>query len=805
MKALLTALTALTLLPAHADTASAEALVREGKPAEALAALDEADLSPTSQFWRGRALVDMGRLEEASYSLEAVPPGHELYPYAARALIYCAWQSPELDFPSLVAPLTESSDIELSRIATAALAEYELRRDKAATTGAFQEFEELAAYDKRWELARRLMLVEHLRQQQRFDEALVLCRALESDRTLPALAHQRVRLALSEVYYAMEAAQPAPQPAPSTGFAFPGTEEELPESDEGKGEETLLQFIASQPDSPLLEEAFRRLAAHGAFEKSEYARSKLAEWMDETNTPRRAALALRVRQHLLHREQPKGQLDASCANTAASLLPRELMTAQILREQARMLLAQGKGEEARLYLHQLGTEDARSLFYEGMLLAAEGEDALPNFLRSATLSSEDMRAAALSNALLTALAAGEDDVVERIMSSPQPPAVRRSLLSIRSAFYMPRDAQRARRDLVEWMELSPSATPPPDAVMDLAILDMAENAQASLESLRELFACPRRVVDEEQEMRLCSLLMEAARRAAPQGSGAQAALDMAHSLAGKATHPAVRTRVTLKLASMLSGLRRHREALDVLQGFLAAHPGSSEAPRALLMAGHEARHIGSLDSLRLALQLYARCGATRSPYARRARLHQAAILARINRRPEARAMMQAELSGSDPLTADDKALAHCALADAWALEGTDAGLDEATAIISRLLDSGEVSDVWLFRIRMQRAILYSRRGLHQSALADYLAELERMPALSAVPTESDWFSLYFAGGGAVYQYIRLHRYAEAAALAERIAKWGTVDAEHSGVPARGPLADRFAAWAAAIRQEHPVD
>ncbi len=803
MKPLLTVLALLALLPAHADPARAEALLREGKPAEALAALDADDHSPAAEFWRGRALIAMGRLEEASYALESVPPGHVLSPYAVRALIYCAWQSPELDFPAIVAPLTESSDIQLSRLATAALAEYELRRNTAGAAGAYHEFEELAAAGKGWELARRLMEIEHLRQQQRFDEALECCRRIESDKSLPTLAHQRARLALSEVYYAMEAAQPAPAPAPSQGFAFPGAENDLPDSDEGKGEETLLQFISAQPDSPLLEEAFRRLAAHGAFAESEYARSKLADWMAETDKPRRAALALRVRQHILH--SSAGPADASCANTAAALLPREPMTAQILREQARMLIAGGKGEEAQLYLRMLGGEDARRLFYEGMLKAEAKQDALPDFLRSAETSGEDMRAAALSNALLTALSAGDEAVVERIMSAPHPDSVRRSLLSIRSSYFMPRDAQRARRDLEEWIALSPAATPPPDAVMDLAILDMQDSPQAASGRLHELFTHSHRSCDEEQEMRLCSLMIEAARRTAPQGEGTRATIDMARSLAGKAGRAAVRTRVTLKLASMLSGMRRHREALDVLLGFIEAQPGNAEVPRALLMAGHEARYIGSLDSLRQAMALYARCGATRSPHALRARLHRAAILARINRRPEARTVIEAELAGSESLTPEDKALAHCALADAWSLEGTEDGLDKAVDIISALLDSGAVPEAWLFRIRMQRAILCSRRGLHEAALADYLAELERMPSLASVPTESDWFSLYFAGGGAIFQYLRLQRYAEAAALAERVALWGTPESGRSSYSARGPLADRFADWAASIRQVHPMD
>ncbi len=805
MRRLLPLLSAAALLPALADTPRAEALLRAGQAAEALAALPADDRSPAAQFWRGRALIEMRRLEEAAAALVQVPPGHELFPYAGRALIYCAWQSPLLDFPAVVAPLAECSDVALSRLATAALSEYELRRDKASYSGAYHEFELLEEVSVAWSLARRLMEVEHLRQQGLYAEALELCRRLEADKGLPALARQRARLALAEVYYAMEAAEPEPRPATTPGFSFPGAEADLPETDEGKGEETLLQFIAALPDSPLLEEAFRRLEAHGAFESSEYARSKLNDWIGEPEKPRRAALALRVRQHLLHRTQPNGQLDVSCANLASAQLPREPMTAQILREQVRLLIAAGRADDARLYLRMLPGQDARALFYEAALQAAEKADALPNFLRSAEVAGEDMRAVALGNALLAALTAGDHEAEARIMGSPQPASVRRTLLELRSAFLMPTDATRARQDLEEWIALSPEDSPPGDAVMDLAILDMAEAPARSLERLLALFSLPHASWDEDRELRLCSLLVEAARRAAPQGEGAEAALDMARMLARKAELPAVRTRLTLKLASMLSVMRRHRAALNVLEAFIGAHPRAPEAAHALLMAGHEARYIGSLGSLNRALGLYARCGATPSPYARRARLHQAAILARINRRPEARALLEAEARRPEPLSPEENVLAQCGLADAWALEGTDAGLDEAVGIISRLLDSGEFPESWLFRLRMQRAILSSRRGLHKEALADYLAELERIPSLGAVPTEADWFCLYFAGGGAVFQYMRLGRYAEAAAMAERIARWHEGGADHFGTSSPGPLADKFAEWAASIRQVHPVD
>ena len=49
------------LLPAKADVAQAERLLREGKPAEALSALELTPHSPAVLYWKGRALVDLNR------------------------------------------------------------------------------------------------------------------------------------------------------------------------------------------------------------------------------------------------------------------------------------------------------------------------------------------------------------------------------------------------------------------------------------------------------------------------------------------------------------------------------------------------------------------------------------------------------------------------------------------------------------------------------------------------------------------------------------------------------------------------
>ncbi len=806
--ATLAALLSTLSLPAFADSTEAEAYVRAGSPVKALMVLDAGDRSPAALFWRGRALIDLGRYEEASYALEAVPAGHALSPYAQRALIYCAWQSPLLDFPAIVAPLTESSDLSVSRLASAALAEYELRQADSGSQEALHDFQELVSIAPEWMLASRLLEIESLRQQRRFDDALALCRQLEADKTLPQLARQRVRLALSEVYYAKEQHQaetgdaPSSTPVPllSTGGGNPVEQD----SDEGKGEETLLQFIASNPDSPLLGEAFRRLAQHGAFERGEYAIGKLETWMKDPAKPRRAALALRVRQHMLHRDaRPGQQLDATCVNLASAQLPREAMTAQMLREQVRMLVQHGRQSEAHLYHRMLPAGSAHALFFDGLDSKDSTEDAMDAFLGSALVADENLRPAALVNALLGALASGNEEEANRIMAESHPRNTHAALLSARASFLMSRDAAAARRDLEEWASLYADEEAPVDAILDLALLDIDSDPVKATARLEELAQRPRSKWSVAQELRYYALLIEAANRG-PSPGGAQAALAVARRATQEGSRADVRAYMELKLASMLSAQGRHGDALMRLERFASRHADRPELPRALLMAGHAAASIGSLPSQRRAAGLYARCAELDSPYSVRAKLYRASVLTRISRRAEARAiidgLMQKQPTALDP---DDKALARCFLADTWSLEGTDEGLEKARQVMDDALADPELPPAWLYRMRMQHAIFCSRQGKHQEALADYMAILNEAPAVAGAPSQADWYTLYSAGAGAIYQHLQLEQYTEAANLAERIANW------RSGSPAisrpGGPSAGRFAQWASAIRRVHPTE
>ena len=136
-------LAALALPMAHGDAVQAEQLVRAGKPADALDAL-AVDDSIEAAFWRGRALIELGRLKEAAESLRKIPDAHALYPYAAKALLYCAWKNKDVDFAVIATPMATSKNTEISTLATAALAEYWLSKPNSQDNSALLRFRELA-------------------------------------------------------------------------------------------------------------------------------------------------------------------------------------------------------------------------------------------------------------------------------------------------------------------------------------------------------------------------------------------------------------------------------------------------------------------------------------------------------------------------------------------------------------------------------------------------------------------------------------------------------------------------------------
>ena len=791
---------------ALADVKQASTLLREGKPADAVEAL-HGNTSTEAAYWRGRSLIALERLQEAAKELQCVPQEHALYPYAAKGLLYCAWKSNRVDFASIATPMATSSNQEIATLATAALAEFWLRQPRSQDNSALERLRRLADKQPDLKPLLKILEVDNLRLRGEYDNAINLCRELETSSELSSLMRQRVRLSLSEVYYAKEAAEtaaPEPQSAISNLPIIGSAEESTPaQYDDGKGEETLLHFISTHPDSPLLEEAFRRLQLHGAFETSEYARTKLKEWMMDPLKTRRAATALLVQQHLINPENAyEIPLDVTCANTAAATCPNEPATHTLLLEQTRWFLERGQTHEALLYLGMVQKNDVYKKFYETQLHSPEAPSTSRAYLECARIAPEALRPAALLNALLSALMSGETSVQEEVLNMPDiSEELHFRLLQARASYYLDKEPAKAQADIDLLMTLpAPSPSLMVDIEMDRAYLHMQRDPAAALELIaKSTIESQLARLSDAQQLRYFALQEEALRRNAAHHdeSAVPQVMELIRGAAGKVRSPQVVAMLTLHLASLQSSQGLHVEALRTLDTLVRKYTKSDFAPRALYMAARESEFIGTQKSLKRALQLYEMSANRSEELVVKATARRAAVMLRLGQHEESEHMLIHLLRSRVDLRPEDKAMINATLANNKALLGTDEGRREAVQIASQTLEDAGLPRWWRFRALLHHASLCERAGLFDQALRDYEEVLAMQPATGKAPGKAEWHILYSAGSGAVMQLFYLKRYADAADMADRIAAWNKAEAE----PAKHK---QFADWAAFIRQTNFV-
>ncbi len=795
---------------ARADMTQPADLLRAGKPADALEAL-HGQSSPEAHFWRGRALIDLGRMQEAAKELEKVPAEHELSSYAAKALLYCAWKSDSVDFAVIATPMATSSNPEIAELATAALAEYWLRQPRSQDNSALERLRRMATGKPELQPLLRLLEIDNLRLRGEYDKAIELCREMEADHSLPLVMRQRARLSLSSVYYTKEETQ-----VQNTGI-MPGDDNALPlistedststtDYDNGKGEETLLHFISSHPESPLLEEAFRRLQKREAFQKSEYARTKLKEWAEEPLKSRRAATSLLILQHLLIPEEAANEIaiDVTCANTAAATCPNEPATRTILLEQTRWFLNRKQTHEALLYLGMIRSNDVVKDFIEAQLHNPELPSTAQAYLDCARRASEHLRPAALKNALVCALISGDTTVQETVLNMPGiSPEQHFDLLSTRAAYLLDKAPEQAQADLDHLLS-TPAPTPDKraDVEMDQAYLHLQHNPAAARELLlKSDLNNTLTTLSPERQLRFIALQEEALRRISGTSSTFSAgkeSIELIQQAAGKVKAPHVLAVLTLHLASLQSADGQYPEALRTLSTLLRKYPRTDYAPRILYMSARVSELIGTQDSLKRAIELYETCAAKSGDLSIKASIRRAAVLLRLGKHEESEQSLTYLLRKNPDMRLQDKLLANAVLANNKALLGTPEGRGEAVRIAGELLSDPDLPTWWRFRALLHHATLCSRADQHEQALSDYQEVLSLHPATGKSPSDAEWSVLYSAGSGAVSLLLEQKRYPEAADMADKIANWNQEAASHS-------RRRQFSDWAQFIRQTYFVN
>lgn len=788
------------------------------------AAAGQADSS--ADYLRGRSLAENGRYVEAVTELTKVPQEDSLFPYAAKAMLYSAWQSLDVDFEPLAAALLECPVQEVAELAAASLAEYQICVLGQAESIGMAALHTAVAKNPALKPTLAWLEIEQMRLRGQLDAAIHACQEVEANRELPLATRQRVRLALARVYYAKEQQarrSAAPQESAATRLArtaqsavalvsrtgdddddSPG--EETAQDVEGKGEETLLSFITANPDSPLLEEAFRLLRLHRAFETSAYARAKLEEWVqDPDNHKRRASISLLVLQHLLNTDDaPDAPLDSSCATAALATCPKEPAARTLLLEQVRRSHERGQWNDARKLLATIDRDAPTPLQAAHIslweLILAEGGSPAAAYAELAKTLPPELSAAALNNALVTDWMRqyGTDAARDIIGSAPTPAAAARLRLA-RAGLYAA--AGMRKEALADLRHILGS----PDADHDTAMraklclcgLVAETDPPEALHHLQDmqptLAALPARL-----RLAYYGTLETALRHAHPADRAAALVDSMLQQAEDAPANRDIREQLSLHRACRLTAAGKTAAARELLRRIIRENPRGDNEPRANLLLAYNTETGGSLDNLKGAIRLYSLAADRGSgSVAHQAAIRRASLQARIGRARQAVQNMQ-ELIDSATAEPEDNVLAHVVLANALAADGKPESVQAAVACLDRMLTAemrGSLPRDWQFLLLVTHATYCVRAGMGEPALADYLAVLDMQPAAHAPQGDPEWIVFYTAASGAVTQLTELQRYTEAAEMADRAAAWNKEQAD----PATAEL---YTEWANTIRQMH---
>lgn len=774
------------LLPAFADNAEADAALRAGDALQAYT-LSAGETGDAADFRRGRALLAMERPAEALGYLQKVSESSPLYPYAAKAQIYAAWQYPSVDFISVVTPFTVSRNAELATLATAALAEYHIIHGGENT--AFDLLQSKAAQQPQLKPLVTLLKAKDLRRKGQLKEAEQLCRSLMDDRSLPTAVRHRATLTLSEVYYDREAEEDARTPEEDSNTLsrlLPVGQAEEDDDDDtikataahGTGEETLLYFISTNPDSPLVSDALRRLNSHHAFEKGEYARSQLKIWAEDSRKPARAVQALAVMQQLnnTHALRTDTPFDTTWVNTAAAQYPQEPLTAQLLLEQARVLADRGEKEEAARYLQMVPQDSALKHFIAAQLLPETDRETAHAFLQCADETGGMLRTAALTHALESALLSGQSDLAHALIE--QHPADAAALLPIRIAYCQAVNEADVVGGDVAAAE-STEAADSPDWQMDRVWLALHRGDAAQAKELLQALPQPE---EEAQKMRYFGL-----KEAADHLSGTPHADTIADLQKNIGNTPLLQ----LHLADLLAEEGRHNECLALLESMIERKDlPAALLPRVLFRAARAGEDIGTLAALKHAAEVYEHCAAADPTLARRAAIRRAAIFTRVGKQAEALQLLPPVQAGDDSISMQEQVLQAIVRSTALLLQGTESSIKAAADETGTLLTQKErLNRRQLLTLLLHHGAICARSGNAEQAVRDFR---EVFALKSPTPDTFEWAVMFAAAAGAVDLEEQTGHPEEAAALAEEIATWAyAADPERTAV---------FAKWATHIRR-----
>lgn len=784
----------------ESDWAQARQLIEQDQSREAIELLQNRPESPERNFWLGRALLAQGLFSQATPYLTKVPEGDALYPYAAKALIYCAWESPELSMQELIAPLCQSGDASIARLAKAALLEDTLYHNSLPA-----DAEELRQglikeqTDDAISQALPLLGVDILRLKGRYDEALSLGRSIDANTNLPTRIRNRAKIQLAQVHYSqaqyLKSQQMAGKLPPDENADEPA---QSVEDLRGQGEETLLQFISAHPDSPILADAFFELYRHKAFASSLYLRPVLEAWIEpqELIHTKRAALALQCLYHL--QAQELGEIPLSNTNLALTACPSEEASAQLLLSSISDTIKAGDLEQAEQYLKLVKQQSPYVNFLQAQMHAHRGdyEQALPIFLQCSEQTEGELRASAINNAFICALHVQNEALVEKLLRRADSDELKARLLNNRAAFSMahhPSISAVDARSICQHYAHTPYSI---NAQLDLVELVIAQDINQAITRLMRLDTSKMSEWSDEQVNRYNRIRIKLALEAKNANIGNYLSpIQVIESALESSTRPAVRSELIFQYSYYLTLEDRYEDAAKALRQYADSEKNLQLRALALLRSGIAREQVNSLASLKLAIECFIDCSDIQSDSRVMALIRAAGILTRIGRWEEARNLL-------DPLDKDwaslrpiEQCLILSELANAWAAcseNGSDK-IIKALGYSKQMTELEGLSLRWQNRAHLQHALLAARFDQHEESVEHYKKIIQNADGKIHFLGRGDWYILNTAAMAAIVELLHLKQYNEAIAIAEKLTQ----------LPAN-PLKDTYSQWSSYLRKARNV-
>ena len=775
----------------------AEALVRDGKSADALTVLEPADLTslPEGTFWKAQALAGVGQLEAATSLLAtAQAPG---LPFATEACFTRA---------SLLLALGRADEALATMNVIAAAADHPARGEALLRQAGVQF--DLGKFPEA-----RALLSEV--------SAPPPALAIEAKYLDARLLLQEVRLAEAAARFSeiLEAPDPVHQSLRLRHSAALGLADATAAAgDRQAAADALLLFVEKNPATPLLAPAFQRLALWmaAAPDADDPILLRVRQWATPdpivydpllnaslndgalSAFPRLAAPSRELAGHALFflaqiMRDTSPAAAASAVRRLALDFPDHPLTREALLGQAEWMIDHDRPADAATILATLdGEKTIADPDGKSALLAARAEYLAGNFAiaaehferASAGFSADKARAAAV-DAAISRLRAGD---IKALQTTAIQDAALRAAVELEQALFLaassPADAlpvlnsflaEHAAHPRVAEARMALAASAleiiPADPAMARSQLDHPDMGRLAVGSRGRAVLLRLRV---EELARQWTAAIPIAQEFLAQNPGAPEA-----------------PLVTLKLGEALFRNKDYNAARLAMQTLATAHPDSPLAEVALFHSARAATLGGTPQSQEESLALYDQVIARNGPLCGQAQVRKIRALIDLNRAALA-ATFARETLAKLPAESDLRQPVELLLAEALFAAGTPndpRNYEEALTIYTGLLASNDLPAALAHRLHYLRGLTLEQLKRDGEALDSYYQVLEtRDPGESRTPEE--WYQFERTAFKGLSLLEARGRWQAAVAFAEKIAGF------------QGPRSREAAERAKKLRLEH---